>query len=164
MGWGGIANLPPGFDVFGGKKGERNIVDDAVKGAVVGLSPAREPMFVDLKRNLLRRDYAKFFESCLPCAAVLADIKDGIYQDEIVRDIVEPALKIAVEQMESIEKDAERARGANRKMEYDAQSSLDQLHRKSRPIAVAYPTAKGAAELDGRYQQITESVRRLNSR
>jgi hypothetical protein len=164
MGWGGIQNIPPGFDVFGGKQGTRNIVDDAIKGAVQGLSPAREPMFVDLKRNLLRRDYAKYFESCLPCAAVLGDIKDGIYNAEILRDLVEPALKVALEQMESIQKDAERSRAANRKMEYDAQSSLDQMHRKSLPIALAYPQAAGAKELDARYQEISATVRTLNLR
>jgi hypothetical protein len=161
MGWGGIQNLPPGFDVFGGKEGATNLVDDAIKGRVTGLSPAREPMFVDLKKNLLRRDYAKYFESCIPCAAVLADIDGGRLTPRILSDLVEPALAIAADQMESIRKDALRSHDAHRKMEYDAQSSLDQLHRKARPIAVAYPEAAGAKELDAKHREVSDAVKVL---
>ncbi|MFI5418470.1 MAG: hypothetical protein ACHQ2Y_06215 [Candidatus Lutacidiplasmatales archaeon] len=161
MGWGGIQNLPPGFDVFGGKKGASNIVEEASRGRVEGLNAAREGMFADLKRNLLHQDYARFFDSCLPCAAVLAEIGDGRLMPEILRDIIEPALAVAVDQMESVRKDAGRSQASKRKMEYDAQSSLDHLYRKSRPIALAYPQAAGAKELDEKYREITESVRAL---
>lgn len=159
MGWGGIANLPPGFDVFGGKPGVSNIVEDASKGRVKGLSPAREPMFVDLKRNLLHQDFARYFDGCLPCASVLAEIENGKYQPEILRDLIEPALAVAIGQMESIRKDVERSVAAKRKLEYDAQSSLDHLHRKSKPIAVAYPDAAGAKDLDEKYREITNVIR-----
>ncbi len=161
MGWGGIQNVPPGFDVFSGKQGTINIVDEAIKGRVTGLSPARESMFVDLKRNLLHRDYARYFDSCLPCAGVLAEIGDGRYNAEVLRDIIEPAMAVALGEMESIRKDAERSRAAKRKMEYDAQSSLDMLLRKSKPIAVAYPAAAGSKELEAKYREISDAVRTL---
>jgi hypothetical protein len=161
MGWGGIANLPPGFDVFGGKKAPPNIVDEASRGQVKGLHPSREPLFADLKRNLLHRDYARYFDSCLTCAGVLGEIEDGKYTPEILRDIVQPALATAVEQMESIEKDATQARDAKRKMQYDPLPSLEQLHLKARPIALAYPHAPGASDLDRRYREISDSVRAM---
>jgi hypothetical protein len=161
MGWGGIANLPPGFDVFGGKRGPPNIVDEASRGQVKGLPPSRESMFADLRRNLLHRDYARYFDSCVACASVLAEIEGGKYIPEILRDIVEPALATAVEQMESIEKDAVQARDAKRKMQYDPLPSIDQLHLKAQPIALAYPQAAGAAELDRRYREIMDSVRAM---
>lgn len=164
MGWGGIQNLPPGFDVFGGKDGNANLVDEAIKGRVAGLSPARESLFVDLKRNLLHRDYARYFDSCLPCAAVLADIEGGKLTPRILRDVVEPALATAAEQMESIRKDAQRSHDAHRKMEYDAQSSLDMLLRKARPIAVAYPDAVGAKDLEAKHREISDAVRTLGAR
>ena len=161
MGWGGIQNIPPGFDVFGGKDGERNIVEDAIRGRVKGLSPAREPMFVDLKRNLAHQDYARYFDGCLPCAAVLEEIEGGRYLPEILRDIIERALAVAREQMDSIRADAVRSRETGRKMQYDAQASLDHLHRKSRPLAVAYPAAVGAKELDETYTEVSRAVREL---
>jgi hypothetical protein len=161
MGWGGIKNVPPGFDVFGGKQGPTNIIDEAIRGQVSGLSPTRVPLFADLKRNLLHRDYARYFESCLVCASVLADVEGGKYATELRRDIVEPALAIAVEQMESIQADAARSRATKRRMEYDAQSSLDQLHRKSQPIALAYPQAAGAKDLEERFRAISTSVREM---
>ncbi|MCI4331828.1 MAG: hypothetical protein L3K19_08320 [Thermoplasmata archaeon] len=163
MGWGGIQNVPPGFDVFGGKQGASNIVEDAIKGRVVGLSSAREGMFVDLKRNLLHRDYARYFDSCLPCAAVLGEIADGKYEPEILRDIVEPALAVALGEMESIRKDAARSQAAKRKMEYDAQSSLDMLLRKAKPIALAYPNATGSKDLEAKFREISDSVREMGA-
>jgi len=161
MGWGGIANLPPDFDVFGGKRGPPNIVDEAMRGQVKGLSPVREQMFADLKRNLLHRDYARYFDSCLVCASVLAEIEGGKYTTEILRDIVEPALATAIEQMESIQNDAAQSHAAKRKMQYDPQPSLDALHLKSRPIALAYPQAEGSKKLDDRYREISDTVRQL---
>jgi len=161
MGWGGIQNLPPGFDVFGGKVGVSNIVEDAIRGKVKGLPPSREAMFVDLKRNLLHQDFARYFDGCLPCAAVLADIEDGKHLPEILRDIIEPALAVAMSQMESIQTDASRSKAAGRKMEYDAQSSLDHLHRKSMPIARAYPQAAGSPLLDVKYREVSAAVRGL---
>jgi hypothetical protein len=163
MGWGGIKNIPPGFDALGGTKGPRNIVDEAARGQVPGLSPAREGLFVDLKRHLLHRDYARYFESSLTCASVLRDIEDGKYTPEVLRDVVEPALAVAIEQMESVQKDAARSRAAQRKMPYDAQSSLDQLDRKAQPLADAFPQAARAKELDQRYREISKSVRELLS-
>ncbi|MGA8275117.1 MAG: hypothetical protein WB789_02365 [Thermoplasmata archaeon] len=161
MGWGGIANLPPGFDVFGGKKGPPNIVDEAIRGQVKGLIPAREQLFADLKRNLLHRDYARYFDSCSMCASVLAEIELGKYTPEILKDIVEPALATAIEQMESIQKDAAQSRDAKRKMQYEPLPSLDQLYLKSQPIALAYPQAAGSKDLDRRYREISESVREM---
>jgi hypothetical protein len=161
MGWGGIANLPPGFDVFGGKKPLPNIVDEAIGHQVKGLPPAREAMFADLKRNLLHRDYARYFDSCLACARVLAEIDGGKYAPEILRDIVEPSLATALEQLESIRTDAVQARERKRKMQYDPVPSLEQLYLKSQPIALAYPEATGAKEFEVRYRQILDSVREM---
>jgi|SRR5580658_8132440 hypothetical protein len=163
MGWGGIANLPPGFDVFGGKKGPPNIVDEAIRGQVKGLMPARESLFADLKRNLLHQDYARYFDSCMVCASVLAEIDAGKYRAEILKDIVEPALATAVEQMASIQADAVRSRDAKRKMQYDPLPSLEQLHLKAQPLALAYPQAAGAPEFDARYRAIVDEVRTMVS-
>jgi hypothetical protein len=163
MSWGGIQNLPPGAIITGGKQDDSNIVEEASKGRLQGLSPLREAMFADLRRNLLHQDYARFFDGCIPCATVLGEIEDGKYLPRILRDLIEPALAVAVEQMESIRKDAARSQAAKRKMEYDAQSSLDLLHRKSLPIALAYPNAAGASDLDTKYREISKSVRELLS-
>jgi hypothetical protein len=163
MGWGGIANLPPDFDVFGGKRGPPNIVDEAIRGQVKGLARARESMFADLKRNLLHRDYARYFDSCVACAAVLMDIDGGKYAPDVLRDIVEPALATVIEQMESIRQDAAQSQAAKRKMQYDPQPSLDQLHLKARPIALAYPQATGASDLDEKYRSISDSIRAMGS-
>jgi hypothetical protein len=163
MGWGGIQNVPPGFDVFGGRKGDYNIVEEAIKGRVKGLNAAREGMFLDLKRNLAHQDYARYFDGCLPCAAVLEEIEDAKYLPDILRDIVEKALAVAIEQMNSIQKDADRSRASKRKMEYNAQASLDHLYRKSQPIAVAYPQAAGAKELDATYRAVSDAVREILS-
>jgi hypothetical protein len=159
MGWGGIKNVPPGFDVFGGKQGATDIVEEAIGGRVLGLSPIHQRLFADLKRNRLHQDYARYFDSTLLCATVLAGVDDGKYSPEILRDIVEPALRTAVEQMESIQKDAAQSHAAGRRLQYDPLPSLEQLHLKSRPIAVAYPAAAGAADLDRKYREISESVR-----
>jgi hypothetical protein len=159
MGWGGIANLPPGFDVFGGKRPPPNIVDEAIHGQVKGLMPAQETHFADLKRNLLHQDYARYFDSCLLCAGLLERIEDGRYRPEILKDIIEPALVTAVEQMESIRADVVRAHDAGRKMPYDPLPSLEQFHLKARPLAEAYPHAKGAAEFTPHYEEIVRSVR-----
>jgi hypothetical protein len=161
MGWGGIANLPPDFDVFGGKRGPPNIVDEAARGQVKGLNRSREGLFADLRRNLLHRDYARYFESCVVCANVLAEIDGGKYTPEILRDIVEPALATAIEQMESIQNDAAQSRAAKRKMPYEPQPSLDQLHLKARPIALAYPDAAGSKLLDAKYREISDAVQAL---
>lgn len=163
MSWGGIQNLPPGAVVTGARLGDSNIVEDASKGRVQGLSPAREGMFADLKRNLLHQDYARFFDGCIPCATVLAEIQDGKYLPEILRDIIEPALAVAMEQMESIRKDAARSQASKHKMEYDAQTSLDLLHQKSLPIALAYPDAAGSKDLDNKYREVSSSVREMLS-
>jgi len=161
MGWGGIANLPPGFDVFGGKQGPPNIVDEAIRGQVKGLNPGRAPLFADLKRNLLHRDYARYFDSCLVCASVLREIDGGKFTPEILRDIVEPALATAVEQMESIKNDVTQSHATKRKMQYDPGLSIDQLHLRSHPIALAYPDAAGSKELETKYRAISESVREM---
>jgi hypothetical protein len=161
MGWGGIKNLPPGFDVFDGKGGTKNIVDEAIRGNIAGLSPGRLPLFADLKRNLLHQDFARYFDSVLQCAAVLLDVEGGKYTPEVVRDIVEPALATAGDQFRSIQADAERANAAHRKIEYDPLPSLGELYRRSRPIAVAYPNAAGAKEFDARYHAVEEAVRNL---
>jgi hypothetical protein len=161
MGWGGIANLPPGFDVFGGKRGPPNIVDEAIGHQVPGLIPSREQLFADLKRNLLHQDYARYFDSCLVCSSVLTEIDAGKFTPEILRDIIQPALVTAIQQMESIQKDAAQSHAAKRKMQYDPLPSLEQLHVKSRPLAVDYPQAEGAKEFDSRYRAIVDAVRQL---
>jgi hypothetical protein len=161
MSWGGIANLPPGFDVFGGKRGPPNIVDEAIGGQVKGLIPSREQLFADLKRNLLHRDYARYFDSCLVCSSVLAEIDAGKYTPEILRDIIQPALITAVEQLESIRNDVAQSHSSKRRMQYDPLPSLEQLHVKSRPLAAAYPQAVGAKEFDARYQEIVDAVRQM---
>ncbi|MCI4343175.1 MAG: hypothetical protein L3J92_03545 [Thermoplasmata archaeon] len=163
MGWGGIKNIPPGFDVFGGKQGPTNIVEEAIGGHVLGLIPGNIRLFADLKRNLLHQDYARYFDSCLVCSNVLTAIEDGRYVPQVLKDIVEPALATAIEQMESIEKDAAQSHASHRKMQYDPLPSLEQLHLKSRPIALAYPHAARAPDLDVRYREISDSVRRLTS-
>jgi hypothetical protein len=161
MGWGGIQNVSPDFDVFGGKDRDRNIVEDAIKGRVPGLSTAREGMFQDLKRNLLHRDYARFFDGCLPCAGVLAEIQEGRYLPEILRDIIQPALAVAVQEMSSIQTDATRSQAAKRPLLYDPIAALDNLYKKSRPIALAYPQAVGSPELEEKYRDISNAVRDL---
>jgi hypothetical protein len=163
MGWSGIKNLPPGFDVFGGNQPAPNIVDEAIRGVVPGLAPAHERLFADLKRNLLHRDYVRYFESCSTCAQVLALIEGGKYGPEILRDIIEPALATAVEQMESVKDDAARSRTSKRPLQYDAQPALDALFQKAHPLALAYPGAKGSAEFEARYREISGSVRSLLS-
>jgi hypothetical protein len=161
MGWGGIKNVPPGFDVFGGSRGQTNIIEEAIGGRVPGVIPSQERLFADLKRNLLHQDYSRYFDSCLVCASILAAIEDGKYTPQLLSDIIEPALGTAIEQMESIEKDAQRSHTAQRKMQYDPHPSLDQLHLKARPIALAYPQATRAKELDRRYHEISESIRAM---
>jgi|GEM_PF-3422130 len=159
MGWGGIQNVQPGFDVFAGKQGEWNIVEEALRGRLKGLSPVRQGMFADLKRNLLHQDYARYFDGCLPCSEVLLEIEGGKYRPEVLRDLIEPALKVAVDQMNSIQKDLIRSQESKRKLEYDAQSSLDHLYRKSRPIALAYPDATAAKAVEATYNDVTAAVR-----
>jgi hypothetical protein len=161
MGWGGIKNVPPGFDVFGGNRGQTNIVEEAIGGRVPGVIPSQERLFADLKRNLLHQDYSRYFDSVLVCANILASIEEGKYAPQLLSDIVEPALGTAIEQMESIEKDAKQSHLSKRKMQYDPQPSLDQLLLKARPIAVAYPQATRAKELDPRYREISESIRAM---
>ncbi|MCI4365972.1 MAG: hypothetical protein L3K10_07970 [Thermoplasmata archaeon] len=161
MAWGGIKNVPPGFDVFGAKRGPTNIVDEAIGGHVEGLPRARESLFADLKRHGLHQDYARYFDSSLVCASVLGEVEDGKYRPELLRDIVEPALKVAIEQMESIQKDVAQAHAAKRKMMYDPLPSLDQLHLKAHPLAVAYPEAAGAKLLEPRYHELSESIRAM---
>jgi hypothetical protein len=63
--------------------------------------------------------------------------------------------------MASIQKDATQSRDAKRKMQYDPLPSLDQLHLKSQPLALAYPQAEGAKEFDQRYREIVSSVREM---
>jgi hypothetical protein len=159
MGWGGISNLPPGFDVFGGKKRDTSIVEEAIGGRVKGLIPANERLFADLKRNFLHQDYARYFDSCLVCARVLESIEDGKYAPELQRDIVEPALTTAIEQMESVRKDVDQSVSAKRKIQYDPVLAIEQLHVKSAPIATAYPQAAGASEFEAKYREILDSVR-----
>jgi hypothetical protein len=163
MGWGGIKNVPPGFDVFGGNQGPTNIIDEAIAGHLQGLIPGNIRLFADLKRNLLHQDYARYFDSCVVCANVLSSIEDGKYAPALLRDIVEPALATAIEQMESIQKDVAQSYAAKRKMQYDPHPSLDQLHLKAQPIALAYPGAARAKDLDLRYREISESVRSMTS-
>jgi hypothetical protein len=159
MGWGGIANLPPDFDVFGGQRPPPNIVDDAIRHQVKGLSPAHESMFADLKRNLLHQDYARYFDSCLGCARVLAIIEDGKYTPEILRDIVQPALATAVAQMEAIRADVDRAVTTRRRMLYEPETTLDQFYLHARPLVTEYPQADGASTFEGRYRQVVDGVR-----
>ncbi len=159
MGWGGIANLPPDFDVFGGKRPPPNIVDDAIAHQVKGLTPGHEAMFADLKRNLLHQDYARYFDSCVACAKVLAIIQDGKYTPEILRDIVQPALRTAVEQMDSIRAEVERSVTSRRRLLYDPVPTLDQFFARVRPLAVEYPQAEGAADLEPKYRATLDQVR-----
>jgi hypothetical protein len=161
MAWGGIKNLPPGFDVFDGKGGPESIVDRAIRGQVAGLMHSREYLFADLKRNRLHGDYARYFDSCLMCASVLGEIEGGKYNAEVLKDIIEPALATAVEQMESIRRDVQESKAANRKMQYDPQPSIFQMHLKAQPIAQTYPQAAGAKEFDGKFQEISDSVRAM---
>jgi hypothetical protein len=161
MGWGGIKNVPPGFDVFGGKAPPPNIVEEAIRGKVAGLHASRESLFADLKRNLLHQDFARYFDSCVTCSRLLEDIDGGKYHPQVVQDIVAPALATAVAQMESIRSDAERARTLKRPMQYEPQPSLDMLYTKARALAQLYPDAPGAANLDERYREISESTRAL---
>ena len=158
MGWGGISNLPPDFDVFGGKAGRVSIVEDAIRGNVKGLSPYRQDLFKDLKRNLLHRDFVRYFDSCIVCAAVLAEIDDGFYLPQILSDIIEPGLAVAIQQLDSVEKEVEASRVSKRRLEYIPQSSLDHLYGRARPIAVAYPKATGADRLELRYREISQTI------
>ncbi len=161
MGWGGIKNLPPDGDVFGGKRPPPSIVDEAIQGKVNGLPAGRQALFADLKRNLLHQDYLRYFDSVLVCARVLEEIEGGRYTTAAVRDIVEPSLTVALEQFGAIRDDAERARKSGRKLQYDPLPSLGELHRRSRPIAAAFPGARGAAGFDAAYDSIREAVRTL---
>lgn len=163
MGWGGIQNVQPGFDVFGGKEGEWNIVEEALRGRLKGLSPARQGMFVDLKRNLQHQDYARYFDGCLPCSEVLLDIDGGVYLPQVLRDLIEPALGVAIDQIESIQRDLDRAKSSGRKLEYDAQTSLDHLYKKSSPIAKKYPQATRGKDLESKYAEVSAAVKAANS-
>jgi hypothetical protein len=158
MGWRGIENLPPGFDVFAGKAGQLSIVDQVIKGDIVGVTASQQELFRDLKRHLLHRDYARYFENTLVCADLLKDLRGGEYSAQAIADIVQPALRVAIEQMESIRADVARSVAARRKLEYDAQSSLDQLHRKARPIALAWAAVEGAAQLEPTYADISRAI------
>ncbi len=160
MGWGGIQNLPPGFDVFEGKQPPPNIVDEAMRGKVPGLSPAREPLFADLKRNLLHQDYLRYFDSALQCARALLEVDDGKYAPEVERDIVTPALATAHAQLEAIRSEVAATRAAGRRMPYDPLPSMGEFVRRSTPIAVAFPTAPGAPEFSARCESAIADVRK----
>ncbi|MCI4349808.1 MAG: hypothetical protein L3J93_06295 [Thermoplasmata archaeon] len=159
MGWHGIDNVPPGFDVFAGKAIKVSLVDQALNGNIPGLSPAQKEQFRDLKRHLLHRDYARYFESTLQCAAVLLPLEGGKYAPAVLAEIVEPALAVALEQMGSIREDVLRMSKAGRKPQYDPFSSLDQLLRKAQPVALEYPHAKGAAQIEPVHREITGQIR-----
>jgi hypothetical protein len=90
---------------------------------------------------------------------VLESIEDGKYAPELQRDIVEPALTTAIEQMESVRKDVDQSVSAKRKIQYDPVLAIEQLHVKSAPIATAYPQAAGASEFEAKYREILDSVR-----
>ncbi len=158
MGWGGIKNLPPDGDVFGGRRPPPNIVDEAIQGKVVGLPAARQPLFADLKRNLLHQDYLRYFDSALLCAHVLEEVEGGRYASAALHDVVEPALATALEQLQAIRTDAERAAAAHRPLQYDPLPSMGELYRRARPIAAAFPSARGAAEFDATYESIRAAV------
>jgi len=159
MGWGGIKNLPPGFDAFGGKQPPPSIVDLAIRGKLPGLGPGREQLFSDLRRNLLHQDFLRFFDSSLLCAGILFEIEDGKYRADTLKDVVEPALAVAVEQLEAIKADVVRSRGAKRPMLYDPVPSMAELRRRAVAIAVTYPEAAGAKEFEARSQAIIDEVR-----
>ena len=161
MGWGGIANLPPGFDVSGGKGERSNLVDEVLKGRIPGVTSAQEEMFRDLKRHLLHRDYARYFELTLACGEVFREREQGKFLPRVLEDLIVPALTVALEQMESVRRDMVRYADSHRAPEYDPYSSLDQLFRKARPIALTYPAAEGAALLEPRYRAITAEIRAL---
>jgi hypothetical protein len=158
MGWHGIQNLPPGFDVTGGKGKGVSIVDQVIKGDIPGLSPAQRDAFKDLKRHLLHQDYARFFETSLACAALLIDIPERGYAPTVMKDIIEPAIQVALDQFESIRKEVARYAASKRKMEYDPVSSLNQMYTKARPLALAYPTAAGADKIEGAYRAVLKEV------
>lgn len=151
--------MPPDGDVFGGTRPPPNIVDEAMRGKVAGLSPSREPLFADLRRNLLHQDYLRFFDGTLVCANVLGEIDGGRYAVEVRRDIVEPAIGTAIEQFESIRADVERTRTAGRRLPYDPIPSMEELHRRALPIVAAFPEAAGAVEFEACYQRIVAAVR-----
>jgi len=161
MGWSGIKNLPPGFDVFDGKRPPPNIVDEAIGGKISQITGGREQIFVDLKRNLLHQDYLRYFDSCLGCSRVLIEIENGKYAAAVQKDIIEPALATAVEQLESIKADVVRSQAAKRPLQYDPLPSMAELTKRSVPIARAYPQASGAADFESRMAAVTESVRSL---
>jgi len=163
MSWGGIKNVPPGYDAFGGKQAPPNIVDEAMRGKVPGLGPGREYLFADLKRNLLHQDYARYFDSSVLCAGVLAEIEEGKYLPAVLKDIVEPALATALDQLESIKSDVVRSRAAHRSMLYDPLPSMGELHRRAAPIATAYPQATGAGEFESKCRELIDSVRAMLS-
>ncbi len=159
MGWGGIQNLPPGYDVFQGKEPPPNIVEEAIRGKVAGLSPAREPLFADLKRNLLHQDYLRYFDSCVICGRALLEIEDGRYAPRAYSDLIGPALETAVAQLESIRTEAEAAHASGRPLAYDPLPSMGELARRSSAIALAFPEAPGAKEFSSRCEQLVAAVR-----
>ena len=159
MGWGGIANLPPGFDVFAGREGQVNLVDEVVKGHVPGLSPSQEELFRDLKRHLLHRDYARYFDTTVVCAEMLIDHEQGKYRAGVYRDVLNPSIQVAREQFDSVLADMRRYAAMHRRPEYDPYSSLEQLHRRSAPIAQRFPETEGANALEGHYQEVVRDVR-----
>jgi len=160
MAWHGIQNLPPGFDVMAGKQGQLTIVDQAIRGDIPGLTPGQREQYKDLKRHLLHMDYARYFEVSMTCASFLVDIENGKYVPPVLHDIIEPALKVAVEQFRSIQKEVARFAASKRKMEYDPVSSLNQIYTKSLPIARAYPTAAGASDLEPTYRSVLAEIQR----
>ena len=158
MGWGGIQNLPPGFDVFEGKQPPPNIVDEAVRGKVAGLSPGRERLFADLKRNLLHQDFLRYFDSSRECAGLLIEIEDGKYTPRVLTDIVEPALVTALAQLRAIQKEVEQSRTSGRKLLYEPLTSMNELFRRSHVLADIYPEATGSKTFDATAQGIIDAV------
>jgi hypothetical protein len=163
MGWHGIQNLPPGFDATAGKGAGTTIIDQVIKGDIKGLSPAQRDQFKDLRRHLLHQDYARYFEMSLGCASLLVDLEGGRFVAAVMKDIIDPALQVALDQLESIRKEVAKYIASKRKLEYDAVSSLGQIYSKAKPIADAYPNAPGASRLESTYQAILEEIRPIVS-
>jgi hypothetical protein len=158
MGWGGIRNLPPGFDATAGKSTGLTIVDMVIRGDVPGLTPQQQDLFKDLKRHLLHQDYARYFETALVCAAYLVPLQNGKYVPQVMHDIIEPSMQVALEQMESIRKEVAKFAASKRKIEYDPVSSLKQMHVKAMPLVAEYPNAAGADKIEPTFQAVLKEI------
>lgn len=156
----GIENLQPGSTVFGNiAKRSGGLVGRVILnvGNEFPLTPAQRAQFQGLKDQLARRNYAAYFVAVQRSAEILRDLgKPKI--EEVYEEIVDPALKTALDQMELV-----RAEVANpaKKIEYAPDRSIARLHDGAAPISRAFPASARSAGFEADCATIGAEVARL---